>query len=81
MAVPFVFVSFLSLAFLAGFVLLLVFLVKQVIHNQKPDQMAQSGGDDIQIIQEILQGLERMEKRVEALETILLDRARDQERV
>ena len=36
--------------------------------------------DEAKMIQEIYQGLSRMERRVEALETILLDRAKgDQE--
>ena len=33
--------------------------------------------EDSKIIQEIYQGLSRMEKRVEALETILLDREKE----
>lgn len=32
------------------------------------------GGEEIEMIQEIHRGLERMEKRVESLETLLLER-------
>lgn len=81
MAINILFGGFLGLAFIAGFLVLLALLVKQVMQNQRPGRMAQSDEEDIRIIQEIHQGLERMEKRVEALETILLDRVRDHERV
>ena len=36
--------------------------------------------DETRLMQEIYQGLSRMEERVEALETILLDRERDKKR-
>ena len=38
------------------------------------------GTDETQLIQEIHQGLSRMEERVEALETILLEREREKKR-
>ena len=36
--------------------------------------------DDARVIQEIYQGLSRLEKRIDALETILLDRKREGQR-
>ena len=41
----------------------------------------QSSPDEARLVQQIYEDLQRMDKRVEALETILLDRARDHERV
>ncbi len=37
--------------------------------------------DETEMMQELFRTASRMEKRIEALETLLLDRARDQERV
>ncbi len=81
MAINILFGGFIGLAFIACFLVFLALMVKQLVHNQRSGKMAQSDEEDIRIIQEIHQGLERMEKRIEALETILLDRARDHERV
>jgi phage shock protein B len=39
-----------------------------------------SQADDARVIQEIYQGLSRLEKRIETLETILLDRKREGQR-
>ncbi|MGE5257250.1 MAG: hypothetical protein ACM3KE_11295 [Hyphomicrobiales bacterium] len=36
--------------------------------------------EDARVIQEIYQGLSRLEKRIETLETILLDRKREEQR-
>lgn len=41
----------------------------------KGRQKSQPTGDEVQIIQEIHEGLVRMEKRIEAVETIILDRS------
>lgn len=37
-------------------------------------------GDDAELIQQIYHGLNRMEKRIEALETIIIDRERNKEK-
>ena len=54
-------------AIIGGTILLSIRLLKG--KTSRKDQ-----ADDSKIIQEIYQGLSRMEERVEALETILLDR-------
>ena len=54
-------------AIIGGTILLSIRLLKG--KTARKDQ-----ADDSKIIQEIYQGLSRMEERVEALETILLDR-------
>ena len=54
-------------AIIGGTILLAIRLLKGKASHK--DQ-----ADDSKIIQEIYQGLSRMEERVEALETILLDR-------
>jgi len=41
----------------------------------KGRQKSQPTGNEVQIIQEIHDGLVRMEKRIEAVETIVLDRS------
>ena len=43
--------------------------------------VSQSNSEEARLVQQIFEDLQRMERRVEALETILLDRVRDQERV
>ena len=40
-------------------------------------QEKQIDGEETQIVQEVYRGLANMEKRIESLETILLDRARE----
>ena len=47
-------------------------MAKKVEHRDKTDY----GDDDTRTIQEIHRGLQRMENRIEALETILMDRPR-----
>ena len=54
-------------AIIGGTIVLSIKLLKSKTSRQDQD-------DDSKIIQEIYQGLSRMEERVEALETILLDR-------
>ena len=54
-------------AIIGGTILLSIKLLKG--RSSRKDQV-----DDSKIVQEIYQGLSRMEERVEALETILLDR-------
>jgi phage shock protein B len=54
-------------AIIGGTILLSIKLLKG--KTSRKDQ-----ADDAKVVQEIYQGLSRMEERVEALETILLDR-------
>ena len=54
-------------AIIGGTILLSIKLLKGKTSRKDQD-------DDSKVVQEIYQGLSRMEERVEALETILLDR-------
>jgi phage shock protein B len=60
----------LTLAIIPGTILIAIKLVKGGISRTDQKQQA----EETKMIQEIYQGLARMEERVEALETILLDR-------
>jgi len=46
-----------------------------VLSFLKERQKNQPSGDEVQVIQEIHDGLVRMEKRIEAVETIVIDRS------
>ncbi|MDJ0914072.1 MAG: phage-shock protein [Desulfobacterales bacterium] len=61
--------SILLLAVIGGTILLAIRIIKGGSSAQDRQQRA----DEARTIQEIYQGLSRMEDRVEALETILLD--------
>lgn len=72
-------ISFIELL-IAGLVLLLI------VGLLKGNKSASSQGlhkeqDEARMIQEMYEELQRMDKRIEALETLLLDRARDHEKV
>jgi phage shock protein B len=60
----------LTLAIIPGAILIAVKMIKGGISRTDRRQQA----EETKMIQEIYQGLSRMEERVEALETILLDR-------
>jgi phage shock protein B len=62
-----------ALAIIPGTVLLAIKLFKGGF--SRTDQKKQA--EETKMIQEIYQGLSRMEERVEALETILLDREKE----
>ena len=47
----------------------------KIIKGQPAKKDGELGSDEVRTIQEIHQGLLRMEKRVESLETILLEKA------
>jgi phage shock protein B len=64
--------SVLSLAVLGGTILMAIKIFKGGVSRK--DQQRQA--DEARTIQEIYQGLSKMEERVETLETILLDRDR-----
>ena len=59
-------------AIIGGLVLLGLRILRGGARNQQPDETA--------MIQELYAGLARMEERIDALETILLDRERQKER-
>ncbi len=62
-----------ALAIICGTILIAIKMIKGkgTGRNQKQD------AEEAKMIQEIYQGLSRMEERVEALETILLDRTKE----
>lgn len=47
----------------------------KILRGQPADRKNQWNGNETRIIQEIHHGLQRMEKRVETLETLMLDQA------
>ena len=59
-----------TLLIISGTILIAIKLIKGGIFRTDRKQQA----EETKMIQEIYQGLSRMERRVEALETILLDR-------
>ncbi len=61
-----------ALAVICGTILLAIRIIKG--DSARGGQKAEA--DEAKMIQEIYQGLSRIEERVEALETILLDRAK-----
>ncbi len=63
-----------ALAIIPGTILLAIKLFKGGF--TRTDQKKQA--EETQMIQEIYQGLSRMEERIETLETILLDRDREE---
>ena len=66
----------LALAIIGGTILLAIKIVKGGVSAKGQNHQAQ----EAKVIQEIYQGLSRMEERVEALETILLDRQKKEGR-
>lgn len=66
-------VPVIALAVICGTILIAIKIIKGggTRRDQKQD------AEEAKMIQEIYQGLSRMEERVEALETILLDRAKE----
>jgi phage shock protein B len=75
--------SFVSLFALIGLGLLVLLLgglgLVLLRSGGGPKRAKGLNGEETRIVQEIHEGLSRMEKRVEALETILLERSRNQE--
>ena len=62
--------SVLALAIVGGTILMIIKILKGGL--SRTDQKAQA--EDAKMVQEIYEGLSRMEQRVESLETIILDR-------
>jgi phage shock protein B len=71
----------LILSITLGLPILLLVCVSKGLRSGSSRAGLQSNPEEARMIQQIYEDLQRMERRVEALETILLDRARDQERV
>ena len=65
--------SILALAIIGSTILMAIKILKGGLWSQKGRKLQT---DEARMIQEIYQGLSRMEGRVEALETIILDRER-----
>ena len=63
-----------SIVTLAGLVCVTVLVLVRMRHSGLSSAGRKNGRDEAQMIQEIFRGLERMEERIEALETILMDR-------
>ena len=72
-----IFVEGALLLILAGFAAIVVALGIKLF-NGGADRA--STADDARLIQEVYQGLSRLEKRIETLETILLDRRQEDRR-
>ncbi|MFA6240962.1 MAG: hypothetical protein WC655_08540 [Candidatus Hydrogenedentales bacterium] len=72
-AIPIFAILFLALIFLAALavpVLVLVIILKAVTSSKRNAGLHE---DEARVMQEIHQGLSRMEERIEALETLVLD--------
>ena len=67
--------TILALAVVGGTILMGIKIIKGGFSRQSQ----QSHAEEARMIQEIYQGLSRMEERVEALETIILERKRKEE--
>lgn len=61
-----------SLVTLAGLLCGTVLVIIKM-RQSNPKRSKQNSGDDAMMVQEIYRGLEKMEQRIEALETILMD--------
>jgi len=57
----------------------IVSILKTLRENPGPEAR-RAMDDEIQLMQDLAQGLERMEERIDALETILQDRGREGDR-
>lgn len=67
--------TILALAVIGGTILMGIKIIKGGFSRQSQ----QSHAEEARMIQEIYQGLSRMEERVEALETIILERTRKED--
>ena len=67
--------SILALAIIGSTILMAIKILKGGLSRKGQKIQA----DEAEVIQQIYQGLSRMEKRVEALETIILDRERKEQ--
>jgi phage shock protein B len=72
-AVFIVAIVFGSIVTLAGLLCGTVLVLMRLRHANRPSAGQETSQDEAMMIQEIYRGLEKMEKRIEALETILMD--------
>ncbi len=73
-AVWIIMVIFGSLVVLLGTICGTILLAMKIKHGGLSARSREAQGEETRMIQEIYQGLSRMEARVEALETILMER-------
>jgi phage shock protein B len=64
---------------IGGIAIVILFLVFAISRSGVSKRSSEESVEEAKMIQEIYTGLERMEKRVEALETILLDDTRKED--
>mgnify|MGYP006300596407 CR=1 FL=1 len=55
-------------------------LVKALLENREPGGVTRPSSDETRLLEEIHRGLEKMDKRIDTLETILLDRMNGKKR-
>ena len=72
-AVVIVSVVFGSIVAIAGLICATVILLMRMRHSGLTKAGKEAGSQEARMIQEIYQGLNRMEERIEALETILME--------
>jgi phage shock protein B len=63
-----------SIVTLVGLICITILVLVRMRHSGVGGAASTSSRDEAKMIQEIFRGLERMEERIEALETILMDR-------
>jgi phage shock protein B len=63
-----------SIVTLVGLICITILVLVRMRHSGVGGGASTSSRDEAKMIQEIFRGLERMEERIEALETILMDR-------
>jgi phage shock protein B len=73
-AVWIVMIIFGSLVLILGAICGTIIIAMKIRHEGLSARSGQARGEETRMIQEIYQGLSRMEARVEALETILMER-------
>jgi len=63
-----------SIVTLTGLICITILVLVRMRHSGVGSSASTKSRDEAKMIQEIFRGLERMEERIEALETILMDR-------
>jgi len=63
-----------SIVTLAGLICITILVLVKMRHSDLGSSARKNSRDEAKMIQEIFRGLERMEERIESLETILMDR-------
>ncbi|MBN1257049.1 MAG: envelope stress response membrane protein PspB [Planctomycetes bacterium] len=60
--------------------LIIVFMILRAIFSNKPEARSALDPEETKLMQEVFQGFEKMEKRIESLETILYEHKNPSER-